>query len=85
MSEISYGDCGIPVRKDLPLAHRHAWRRLAEPGTWWSGAERVCIAAEVRNARKCPLCEERKRALSTAAASGRHDSLGVLPEARART
>ncbi len=39
------------------------------------------IAAEVRNARKCALCEERKRALPAAAVSGRHDSLGVLPEA----
>lgn len=54
--------------------------RLAEPGTWWTGAERVAIAAELRAARDCALCLERLRAVSPEAAQGRHDGPGVLPE-----
>lgn len=37
-------------RSDLVDAHRSVVLRIAEPGTWWSGAERVAIAAEHRRA-----------------------------------
>ncbi len=40
----------LPVRPDLPAAFRRVWQRLAAPGTWWSGAERVSIAAAARDA-----------------------------------
>ena len=33
------------VRDDLAEAHRLAWEHLAAPGSWWSGAERVELAA----------------------------------------
>ena len=33
------------VRSDLAAAHRQAWEALARPGTWWSGAQRVELAA----------------------------------------
>jgi hypothetical protein len=79
MSEITYDGAPIPVRENLPAAHRRAWRRLAEPGTWWTGAERVAIAAEVRNARKCRLCAERAQALSPGAVNGEHDTIRALP------
>ena len=46
MPPFSYAGAALPVREDLPATHRRAWRRLAEPGTWWSGRERVAIAAE---------------------------------------
>jgi hypothetical protein len=62
-----------PVRDDLVAAHRHAWQRLAEPGTWWTGAERVAIASEVRSAHDCGFCLERKQALSPFAVDGSHD------------
>ena len=39
------------VRSDLRQAFRRDWDRLALPGTWWNGFERVTIAAEVRSAR----------------------------------
>jgi len=81
MSGIDYGAAPVPVREDLPAAHRRAWRRLARPGSWWSGSERVAIAAEVRNAPSCPLCRERKAALSPGAVAGRHAALGGLPDA----
>ena len=34
------------------------------PGTWLTGAERVAIASETRNAPNCTLCKQRKDALS---------------------
>ena len=78
---LDYADAGFPVREDLPEAHREAWRRLASPGTWWSGAERVAVAAEVRAARNCALCTARKDALSPGAVAGVHDGPGELPPA----
>lgn len=82
MTQISYAAATVPVRADLAAAHEHLWQNLAEPGTWWTGAERVAIAAEVRTARTCALCTERKGALSPSAVQGQHDTHdadGVLP------
>jgi hypothetical protein len=81
MSEISYANAPVPVREDLPAAHRRAWERLARPGTWWTGAERVAIAAEARRAWDCSLCRRRKAALSPYTADGRHDGGEDLPDA----
>jgi hypothetical protein len=50
------------------------WRRISEPGTWWSGEERVALAAEVRAARECALCRERRQAVSPNAVQGEHES-----------
>src|SRR6476659_4751952 len=77
---ISYALAGVPVRADIVGAHNDAWRRLAGPGTWLNGATRVAVAAEVRSAPECEFCGRRKSALSPTAISGRHDSLGVLPD-----
>ncbi len=52
------------IREDLAVAHRNAWDRLAEPGTWWTGRERIAIAAESRAADYCALCRKRREALS---------------------
>ena len=72
-----------PIRGDLVEAHRRVWRQLAAPGTWWSGAERVALAAEVRAAEQCGFCAERRVALSPFSVTGEHDqgSGGVLPDA----
>ncbi|MDX2344781.1 MAG: hypothetical protein QNL12_14135 [Acidimicrobiia bacterium] len=40
----------IPIREDLAVAFRGAWHRLAAPGTWWTGSERVALAGVARNA-----------------------------------
>ena len=80
MSEIDYASASIKVRDDITEAHRRAWQRIAAPGTWWTGKERVAIAAEVRNAVKCALCKERKAALSPHTVEGTHESLGFLAE-----
>src|SRR6185312_15184043 len=57
---------------------RTAWETIETPGTWWTGAERVAIAAETRHALTCPLCAARQEALSPALVSGNHASLGAL-------
>jgi hypothetical protein len=81
MQAISYSAALVPVRDDFAAAHTRFWQRLAAPGAWWTGAERVAIAAEVRQARHCALCQARKAALTPAAVQGHHDHLGALPDA----
>ena len=81
MQDISYSAALVPVRDDFAAAHRRFWKRLASPGAWWTGAERVAIAAEVRQARHCALCQARRDALTPAAVEGEHDHGGALSEA----
>jgi hypothetical protein len=69
------------IRGDLLAARERAWRRLAAAGTWWSGAERVAIAAELRAAPNCAFCRARKDALTPAAIDGQHDRASSLPAA----
>jgi hypothetical protein len=73
-----YSAAPFAVREDLPQAFARTWEALAAPGCWWSGEERVAIAAEVRAARDCRLCAERKPALSPTAVAGTHDRAGPL-------
>lgn len=64
MHAFAYSNSPYPIRSDLKESYRDAWRQLADPGTWWSGRDRVAIAEEVRNAQACELCASRKAALS---------------------
>ena len=66
MNPIDYDRAGFAVRDDFARAHTRFWARLARPGAWWTGAERVDIAREVRAARECTLCAARKAALAGA-------------------
>lgn len=70
----------LPIPAALATELERAWDRLAAPGTWWTGAERIAIAAEVREAASCALCATRKAALSPYAAPGDHDHAGILPD-----
>jgi len=81
MAHVDYSAAGIPIRDDLTKTHGELLEHLRAPGTWWTGAERVAIAAESRHALDCALCRERKDALSPSSVKGEHDSLGALPEA----
>ena len=81
MEAIHFDDAPFPVRGDITASHQRSWERLARPGTWWTGAERVAIAREVRGAIECRLCLARKEALSPNAAQGEHDSSSELPPA----
>ncbi|MFQ5554466.1 MAG: hypothetical protein ACE5GC_03735 [Acidimicrobiia bacterium] len=38
----------VPVRSDIRAAFGRDWARLARPGTWWTGADRIAIATAAR-------------------------------------
>jgi hypothetical protein len=63
----------ISVREDLRETHRLLLDHLRRPGNWFSGAERLAIAAESRRAPSCSLCRERKAALSPTHVRGEHE------------
>jgi len=69
------------IRPELAAAIEAAWAGLGRPGTWWSGEDRVAIAAEARAAMTCALCHERKQALSPLHVAGTHSSTGRLSDA----
>lgn len=79
MTTIEYTSATVPVRADIERAHARCWLRMASPGTWLSGAQRVAIAAETRHSLTCNLCQRRTEALSPTAVEGLHDTAGVLP------
>jgi len=84
MKPFSYAEFGQspdPIRTDLSQAYRRAWIRIASPGTWLNGEQRVAVAAETRLAQSCKLCRERKRALAPGAITGEHDHGGALTSA----
>jgi hypothetical protein len=48
MASFAYDDAPIDVPDDISRSHREAWQQLAGPGTWWTAAERLGIAARAR-------------------------------------
>ncbi|MBT4521782.1 MAG: hypothetical protein HOC23_17425 [Halieaceae bacterium] len=78
MDHFQYSDSPYPIREGLVEAYRQYWQALASPGSWFSGVERIAIAAEVRNALTCPFCAERKNALSPYTLEGEHQQGSVL-------
>ena len=75
---MGYPDAQAPIRADILAAHARAWAWIAAPGSWLTGAERVAIAAESRQALDCRLCAARKQALSPEMVAGTHDGTGAL-------
>jgi len=69
-----YENSPDPIRRDLAEAYQRAWDHISRPGTWLTGAERVAVALETRNARSCALCRARKEALSPFSVDGEHDT-----------
>lgn len=80
MAHFDYDNSPYPIRADIGETLRAYWQRLASPGNWWTGAERVAIAAECRAARTCEFCVERKEALSPYTGEYKHDSVTDLPD-----
>lgn len=72
MTAFNYAQAPYPIRQDIPDAYQAFWQRLAAPGSWWTGAQRVAIAAESRAALDCPWCATRKAALSPYGQVGEH-------------
>jgi len=81
VTHFDYSKLEYDIRSDLPETYRVAWEKIASPGNWWNGEDRVAIAAEVRAARQCELCKSRKQALSPFSVKGSHDVGTHLPEA----
>jgi hypothetical protein len=81
VSHLDYPSASILVPDDLQHAHRFLLEHIRSPGTWWTGAERVAIATESRQAASCALCSERKASLSLGAVHGVHDGPHDLPDA----
>ena len=80
-ASIDYAGAGLPVRPDLPEAHRRAWAHIARPGSFLDGAQRVAVAEEVRSAWACALCDEREEARSPEHVHGEHDTATDLSDA----
>ncbi len=70
MPSFDFSSLPFAIRDDIPAAYRAYWARLAAPGGWWTGTQRVAIAAETRGALGCTYCDKRKRALSAYAEGG---------------
>lgn len=66
---------------ELRDAHRALWAHLRTPGSWWTGSQRLALAAESRAAENCPLCRSRREALSPNTVTGRHLSGERLDDA----
>jgi len=87
---MTFNVLGTPVRPDLVKAMRREWRRLATPGTWWSGDERVAIARVTRDAQAAApgasdalpdVAAEAARRLAVAPASTTKDTVARQPAA----
>ena len=82
MAYFEYSNSPYPIRQDIKKEFSKFWQRLAKPGSWWTGAERVAIARESRAAVDCSFCSERNQALSSYSVTGGHESdLGLGPTA----
>ncbi len=51
MHIFAYPSLPHPVREGVAAVQRSTWERIARPGSWWTGLERVAIAALARAAR----------------------------------
>lgn len=75
-----YSTTAFAVPEYKAKAHRGAWEYMSRPGSWWTAEQRVAIAEASRAAQDCPLCRERKTALSPNAVSGTHEGASALPQ-----
>ncbi len=51
MTSFEYNAFRSTPRAEILEAHREAWRRIAGPGSWWTGEERLALAHIARAAR----------------------------------
>lgn len=78
MELVSYTDAAHAIRPDFAASHSRYWHRLRSAGAWFTGAQRVKIANEVRAASDCALCQQRLEALSPRTVNGNHHSVSDL-------
>ena len=71
---VNYSEAELPVAADTAAAHEATLQAFAQPGAWWSGADRLAIVEEARSVAECSPSAD-------AAASTKQDDAGVLPPA----
>ncbi len=64
----------ITLSTTLKHAHAQSWQTIAGPGDFFTGVERIAMVRAAREAVTCPLCSDRKAALSPNAVQGAHDN-----------
>ena len=80
MKFFEYHNSQFQIPIEIRVAHKNYWRKLAKPGSWWSGAERILIAEASRGALNCAFCKERKMSLSPSSIEGQHDPVDGLSQ-----
>lgn len=48
MVAFTFDDVSVTVTDEIAQSQLDAWAQLGQPGTWWSGSERLSIAARAR-------------------------------------
>jgi hypothetical protein len=81
MMSFDYSKLPFAIRPDIAEAYREYWGKLAKPGNWWTGEQRVAIADESRRALDCEFCKVRKEALSPYGSDDGHQHGGILSTA----
>ena len=79
MNATDYSQAVLPVAARTAAAHDATLKAFAEPGAWWSGADRLAIVREARSAPSCRLCAAAETTTSPLAVQGEHDNEGTLP------
>lgn len=74
-----YSDGQLPVRPIIADAHQAVLDSLTRSGRFLTSAQRIEVAHQVRVARDCLLCNERKASLSPYTVDGAHPDSGTLP------
>ncbi len=80
MKFFEYDNSQFYIPEEIRIAYKNYWRKLAKPGSWWNGAERISIAEASRGALNCSFCMERKMALSPNSIEGEHDPVDGLSQ-----
>lgn len=83
MPNRAFSGSTLPIRTDLVDAHEQGWAAIAAPGTWFTGAQRNAVAAEIRHSRDCDHCAKIKAALSPNGVAGAHDTKGRVTAGQA--
>ena len=82
---LGYAAAELPVSPETAAAHVAALDAFAQPGAWWSGADRLAIVEEARAASACSRCAAAPAgalpATAAGCASGEQDDADALPPA----
>ena len=73
-------DTNLPIRPEMDDAFTKEWSFLAAPGTWFSGEERVEIAAEARRAMTESLSDDGRRTQAVGGERTASRLEGMAPE-----